>query len=309
MTRENGQRKNRLGILSNVRMPGMSGLELLRTVREEYPHLAFVMVIGVDDIGVCVQLMKEGADDYLVKPLNLKTVRLSVKRVLERKKLEAEVEKHRLRLEETVEKRTKQLRSAMRRVERTYDETQKALAANLDLKDNATSGHSQRVMKYATEIAKAMRCANEELKTIARGALLHDIGKIAIPDAILTKPGPLTTAERALMETHVRHGYDILSGIAFLEGAAEIVLMHHEWFDGTGYPQGLKGDDIPLGARIVAVAEAFDNMVSDVPYRRARTVEDAVAELRRCSGTQFDPKVVTAFLDWLETHGDPRQQP
>jgi response regulator RpfG family c-di-GMP phosphodiesterase len=290
-------------------MPGMSGLELLHTVREEYPHLAFVMVTGADDIGVCVQVMKEGADDYLVKPLNLKAVRLNVKRALERKKLEVEVEKHRLRLEETVEKQAGQLRSAMRRVERTYDETLQALAANLNLGNNATSGHPQRVMKYATEIAKEMRCTNEELKTVARGAQLHDIGKIAIPDAILTKTGPLTPAERALMETHVRHGYDMLSGIAFLEGAAEIVLTHREWFDGTGYPQGLKGDDIPLGARIVAVAEAFDVMVWNQPYSSARTFEDAVAEIRRCSGTQLDPKVVTAFLDWLEIYGDPRELP
>jgi putative nucleotidyltransferase with HDIG domain len=151
-------------------------------------------------------------------------------------------------------------------------------------------------MRYATGIAKAMRCANEQLKTVARGALLHDIGKIAIPDAILTKSGPLTTAERALMETHVRHGYDILRGIAFLEGAAEIVLTHHERFDGTGYPQGLLAEAIPIGARIFSVADTLDAMTSDRPYRRAMTLAVARKEISDQSGAQFDPEVVSAFF-------------
>jgi response regulator RpfG family c-di-GMP phosphodiesterase len=283
-------------VLCDVHMPGMSGLELLRRVREKHPCTASVMITGAGDVRLGVQAMKEGADDYLLKPLNLDAVLGSVSQVLSRKKLATELENRRQRIEEVAEHRTAQLRHAMLRIGQTYGETLQALAGALDLRDNETAGHSERVMAYAVEIAIAMRCSKKQLNTIARGALLHDIGKIGTPDSILMKPGPLTVEERSVMETHVGIGYGLLKNIAFLAGAAEIVLTHHERFDGTGYPQGLSGANIPQGARIFVVADTLDAMTSDRPYRRALPFAAAREEILRESGKQFDPDVVSAFL-------------
>jgi putative nucleotidyltransferase with HDIG domain len=245
---------------------------------------------------VGVQAIKEGADDYLLKPLNLNTVLASVKQVLEQKKLEAALENHHLHIEKMVKQKTAQLRQAKWRIGQTYGETLQALVGAVDLRDSETAGHSERVMAYAIEIAAAMGCSEKQLITIARGALLHDIGKIGTPDSILMKPGPLTVEERLVMETHVGVGYSLLNHIAFLADAAEIVLAHHERFDGTGYPQSLSGLGIPLGARIFAVADTLDAMTSDRPYRRALTFAAAREEIMRESGRQFDPEVVSAFL-------------
>jgi len=283
-------------IISDLRMPGMSGLELLEEAHKKCPHLAFLIGTGVDEVRVGVQAMKQGAADYLLKPFQLDAVVASLQRALEKKRLEIELENYRRHLEEMVEQRTKQLHAAMKRIELTYDETLEALGAALDLRDNETAGHSQRVTRYCLEMAKARGCSDEQLKEIARGSYLHDIGKIGIPDAILLKPGKLTEEERAVMEAHARIGYDLVSRIAFLAGASEIVLTHQERYDGTGYPQGLIGAEIPLGARIFAVADTLDAMTSDRPYRRALPFSAAREEIVRESGRQFDPDGVHAFL-------------
>jgi cyclic di-GMP phosphodiesterase len=283
-------------IISDLNMPGISGLELLENARKQHPHSAFLMVTGVDDIRVAIQAMKQGADDYLVKPFQFDVVLASVRRALERKDLEKQLENYRHNLEEMVEQRTRQFQAAMKRIEMTYDETLEALGAALDLRDNETAGHSQRVSRYCIEMAKAMAVESERLKHIERGSYLHDIGKIGIPDAILLKPGKLTPEEKQIMESHARIGYNLVSRIAFLAPAAEIVLTHQERFDGTGYPQGLLGEEIPLGSRIFAVADTLDAMTSDRPYRRALPFATARAEVERESGRQFDPEVVKVFL-------------
>jgi len=283
-------------VISDLRMPRTSGLELLKGVREKHSQVAFLMATAVDDVRVGIQAMKAGADDYLVKPFQLEAVLAALNRAIERKRLEQEVENYRQGLEQMVAQRTRQLQVAITLVEQTYDDTLEALSGALDLRDNETAGHSRRVTRYCLEIAKAMGCSSEQLKTIARGAYLHDIGKIGIPDAILLKPGKLTEEERAIMETHVRIGYELVCRIALLAGSAEIVLTHHERYNGTGYPQGLLGDEIPLSARIFAVADALDAMTSDRPYRRARPSSAAREEVIRESGRQFDPKVVKGFL-------------
>ncbi len=283
-------------IISDLRMPGTSGLVLLEEARKKYPRLAFLMATAEDDIRLGIEAMKQGAADYLVKPFELEGVVASLGRALEKKRLEIELENYRERLERMVEQRTKQLQGAMKRVELTYDETLEALAAALDLRDNETAGHSRRVTRNCLEMAKAMGCTGEQLKQMARGAHLHDIGKIGIPDAILLKPGKLTTEEWEVMESHARTGYELVSRIAFLAPAAEIVLTHQERYDGTGYPQGLTGEEIPLGARIFAVADTLDAMTTDRPYRRALPFSAAREEIMRCSGRQFDPEVVRVFL-------------
>ncbi|MBZ5513569.1 MAG: response regulator [Acidobacteriia bacterium] len=294
-------------VISDLRMQGISGMALLEEVRTKYPHTAFMVATGVDDIKVSIEAMKKGACDYLVKPIQLEGVVASVERALEKKRMAIELENYRRNLEFMVEQRTRQLQSAMRRVELTYDETLEALGAALDLRDTETAGHSERVSRYALEMGKAMGCTSDQLKQIRRGSYLHDIGKIGIPDSILLKEGKLTAEETNAMQCHVRIGYNIVCRIAFLAGAAEIVLTHHERFDGTGYPQGLVGAEIPLGARIFAVADTLDAMTSDRPYRRALSFVAAREEVRRCGGTQFDPKVAKAFLSielgtWMNIH-------
>lgn len=287
-------------VVSDLKMPGMTGLGLLAEAQKRFPHLAFVIATGEDDIRVAVEAMKHGADDYLVKPFNLDAAVESLRRALQKKFMEAELERYRHHLEEMVEERTQQLQIAMKRIERAYDDTLEALGAALDLRDTETAGHSRRVSLYCLEIARAMGCTNEQLKTIARGSYLHDIGKIGIPDAVLLKQGKLTTEEMTVMQTHVRIGYELLSRIPFLSSASEIVLAHQERYDGAGYPQGLMGEEIPLGARIFAVADTLDAMTSDRPYRQALPFQTAREEVIRESGKQFDPDVVRVFLSFPE---------
>ena len=192
--------------------------------------------------------------------------------------------------------RTEMLRQAMQDLEHSYDITLEALGDALDLKDAETEGHSKRVTAYTIALARAMGLGPDEIKTIARGAFLHDIGKMAIPDQILLKPGPLTEPEQEIMREHCTRGYHILRKIPFLRGSAEIVFSHQERFDGTGYPTALRGAEIPIGSRIFAVADTLDAITSDRPYRPAGSFDKARAEILRCSGTQFDPAVVETFL-------------
>ena len=299
-------------LISDLRMPGISGLTLLETARTKYPWMSFLIATGVDNVRVGVDAMKQGADDYILKPFRLETVALAVDRALEKKRLELEVQAYRERLEDMVQERTEQLQAAVKSIQQTYDEIQeiynetlKALGDALALKDNETREHTGRVALYSLEIAKAANCTPQQVVQILRGSYLHDIGKIGIPDAILTKPGKLTPEEVVVMRTHSRIGYELVSHIPFLAPAAEIVLTHQESYDGTGYPQGLKGEAIPLGARIFAVADTLDAMTSDRPYRRALPWSVAYDEIRRESGEQFDPQVVQAFFtippeDWEE---------
>ena len=250
------QREEFHAVISDLHMPGIDGLKLLTEVRRRYPHMPFLVITVVDDVDVGVQAMRLGADDYLVKPFFESAVLASLGNALHRRQLEREVENYRQNLERMVAERTRQL-------ERSYEDTLQALGAAIDLRDNETAGHSQRVCRYSLEIARTMGWSNEQLRSLARGAYLHDIGKLGIPDGILHKPGPLTADERKVMQQHVQIGFDLVKGIPFLADAAEIILMHHEQYDGGGYPRGLKGEQILLGARIFAVADTLDAITSD----------------------------------------------
>jgi len=283
-------------VISDLQMPGMSGMDLLQNVRRRYPQVAFLVATGVEEIRVGVQAMQQGADDYLVKPFDVDVVVASLHRALHRKHLEREVENYRLHLEEMVAERTLQLQSALRKTERSYENTLEALGAAIDLRDSPTAGHSSRVFRYSMEIAKAMGGAEAQLRSIAMGAWLHDIGKLAIPDRILLKPGPLAEDEWEIMRRHARIGYDLVKSISFLADAAEIVLTHHERYDGSGYPQGLAAEQIPLGARIFAVADTLDAMTSDRPYRAALPFDAAREEIKRGSGILYDPAIADVFL-------------
>jgi response regulator RpfG family c-di-GMP phosphodiesterase len=283
-------------VISDLRMPGISGMDLLVEVRQSYPHLAFLMVTAEDGTRVGVRAMQLGADDYLLKPFDADVVLGSLYRALHKRKLEREVMEYRLRLEEMVCERTEQLQSALRETERSYEDTLEALGAAIDLRDSPTAGHSRRVFLYSMELARSIGGLEQQLRTMAMGAWLHDIGKLAIPDRILLKPGPLLDHEWQVMRRHARIGYELVKSISFLAGAAEIVLTHHERFDGSGYPQGLRAEEIPFGARIFAVADTLDAMTSDRPYRAALPLQSARDVIERGSGTLFDPLVAAAFL-------------
>ena len=283
-------------VISDLQMPGLTGLELLAETRRLFPHIAFLVTTGVDDVDVGVEAMRNGADDYLVKPLRENAVVASLQRALHKRQLEQQVENYRQHLEEMVTERTGQLRAALEQVERSYEDTLRALGAAIDLRDSETAGHSQRVCRYSLEIARALGWPEPELGSLARGAYLHDIGKLGIPDGILLKPGPLTSEEHQLMQQHVQIGFTLVKDIPFLADAADVVLMHHERFDGGGYPHGLKGEQILPGARVFAVADTLDAITSDRPYHRASSFDSARATIRHLAGTQFDTHVVSVFL-------------
>ena len=290
------QREQFDAVISDLCMPGIGGMEVLAEARRRDPHVAFVVTTGVDDVEVGVQAMRSGADDYLVKPLMESVVLASLERALHRRELEQQLENYHHHLEQMVAERTAQVQTALQQIERSYEDTLQALGAAIDLRDNETAGHSQRVCRYSLEIARAMEWPGKDLENLARGAYLHDIGKLGIPDGILLKPGPLTPDERSVMQQHVQIGFDIVKGIPFLSDAAEIILMHHERFDGGGYPRRIKGEEILPAARIFAVADTLDAITSDRPYRRASPFEGARETIRQLSGSQFDPEVVRVFL-------------
>jgi putative nucleotidyltransferase with HDIG domain len=283
-------------VLADLHMPYLSGMQLLREVRPRYPGLAFLVVTGEDDVRVGIEAIKNGADDYLVKPLQSDVVLESLHRALEKKRLEQQLEKYKQQLERMVEERTEQLQAALGQLERNYGDTLRVLGAAIDLRDSPTAGHSHRVALYSLRIAAELGLSEQELKTLSIGASLHDIGKLAIPDSILLKPGALSEEEWHIMRSHVQIGYDLVKGIPFLAEAAEIVLAHHERSDGTGYPRGLKGMEIPVGARIFAVLDTVDAMTSDRPYRSALSFREAYEEIRRWSGIRYDPQVCDCFL-------------
>jgi putative nucleotidyltransferase with HDIG domain len=291
-------------MLSDMMMPVMDGEALLAATKERFPDIPVVMVTAMHDISIALNAIRNGAYDYLLKPFDREQLLATVRRALENRRLKLENRKYQTELESLVTARTEQVRQALASLERSYDITLEALGNALDLKDAETEGHSKRVTAFTIAIARAMGISGDQIRVIARGAFLHDIGKMAIPDAILRKPGALDPEEVAVMREHAYRGYQILRRIPFLTEASEIVYAHQEKFDGTGYPRGLKGEQIPLGARIFSVADTLDAMTSNRPYRAAQPLSAARAEIDKWSGRQFDPQVVKVFLEMPENIWD-----
>jgi putative nucleotidyltransferase with HDIG domain len=288
-------------MLSDLMMAELDGIALLERSKEKFPDMPVIMVTAVHDISVALAAIRNGAYDYLLKPFEREQLLAMVRRALEHRRLKLENRAYQSNLESLVAARTEQLRHAMTDLERSYDITLEALGDALDLKDAETEGHSKRVTAFTIAIARALGLSGEKIRVIARGAFLHDIGKMAIPDAILRKPGALTPEEKQIMQEHCFRGYQMLKKIPFLAEASEIVYSHQEKYDGTGYPRGLKGEEIPLGARIFSIADTLDAITSDRPYRAAQPISVAREEVKRFSGRQFDPEVVRIFLDMPDT--------
>jgi putative nucleotidyltransferase with HDIG domain len=282
-------------VLTDIVMRDGNGIAMLECIRAQQPNLPVVVVTAIHDISVAIDSMRRGAYDYLLKPFEREHLASTVERALDHRQALQESHNYQQSLE-LVRARTEMLRQAMEDLEHSYDVTLEALGDALDLKDSETEGHSKRVTAYTIALARAMGVAPAEIKVIARGAFLHDIGKMAIPDEILRKPGTLNPDEMGVMRDHCTRGYHMLRKIPFLAEAAEIVFSHQEHYDGNGYPSRLRGAEIPIGARMFAVADALDAITSDRPYRRARNFDVAREEILRCSGTQFDPGVVEVFL-------------
>ncbi len=283
-------------VLSDVMMPDVDGLSLLDSIGTEFPVTPVVMFTAVHDIHVATNAFRRGAIDYLLKPFERGQLLSVVTRGLEHGRVKRQNHTYLQNLEEVVHARTSRLRATMQDLERSYDITLEAMGEALDLRDAETEGHSRRVTAYTIALAREIGVGTEELRVIARGAFLHDIGKIATPDSILLKPGKLDDEEMAIMREHCQRGYDMVRKIPFLQEASEIVLSHQERFDGSGYPRSLSGAEIPLGARIFAIADTLDAITSDRPYRKGRSFSEAVEEIARCKGGQFDPAIVEVFM-------------
>ena len=283
-------------VVIDLRMPIMDGRELLHAVREEDPDAAVIVLTGAADVKTAIACLKQGAYDFIMKPVDIDELLLAVERAFERRQLLLERRHYQEMLERRVQEATRDLEAAYRQLQDTYRATLEALGSALDTRDVGTEAHSRRVHGYALGAARAYGLPESALTDLAHGVLLHDIGKIGIPDAILLKPGRLTAEEWVIMRRHPEIGARLIRDIPFLQGAIPVVRHHHERWDGTGYPDGLRGGEIPLGARIFAVVDAFDAMTFDRPYSRAISFEAARAELRRSAGTHFDPAVVEAFM-------------
>lgn len=267
-------------VLSDIFMPGMNGFDLLRQIRERAPETPVILITGYGNIEMVREALKQGASDFITKPYNIHEIPIMIERNLTRHSL-----------------LTNQARQYEDAVQKSYRATLDALLAALDTRDTETEGHSERVAAYTMAMANRLNLSAEELTNIERGALLHDIGKIGVPDSILYKPGPLTPEEWEIMKQHPVIGYRMCMKIDALRPAAPIVLHHHERWDGQGYPYGLAGEAIPLGARIFAIADTLDAMTSDRPYRKALSFAEAREEIIRCAGKQFDPEMVKLFLE------------
>jgi putative nucleotidyltransferase with HDIG domain len=294
-------------VVSDITMPGMSGLEMIPHVKSMRPNTVVVMISGMQTVESAIEALRLGAFDYVMKPFDLRQVEAVVKRALDHQELIVAKQRYEDHLQELVEQRTAELDQALNSLEDAYRSTLRALTAALETRDLETHGHSERVVTYSLRLGREYGLDSHRTKALEFGSLLHDIGKIGVPDSILRKPAKLTDDEWVLMRQHPVHGQQILRGIEFLEGAARVVAQHHEKWDGSGYPLGLTGEDIDVCARIFSVADAFDAITSDRVYRKGKPYEAAAQELDDWAGKQFDPKVVEAFHgvpkeDWEELH-------
>ena len=282
-------------IISDITMSGMSGLEMIPHVKVISPDTVIVMISGMQTIESAINALRLGAFDYLMKPFDLRQAEAAVERALEHHELIVAKRRYENHLEELVTQRTAELDDALGSLENAYRSTLQALTAALETRDAETHGHSERVVTFSLRLGREYGLSGPQMKALEFGSLLHDIGKIGVPDAILRKPAKLTDEEWVRMREHPVHGQQILRGIKFLEGAARVVAQHHEKWDGSGYPLGLKAEEIDICARIFSVADAFDAITSNRVYREGRSYDAAAQELDEWANRQFDPNVIEAF--------------
>ncbi len=283
----------------DLHMPHLKGTKLMEHIRDRDGLIEIILLTAEDDTATAVEAMRRGAADYLLKPVSMRGMEMSVARALEHHELVVENAAYKKRLEDLVAERTQALNRALMLLSNVHTATLDTLATALDFRDQATFGHSRRMATLTVGIAREMGISGDPLVQIEHGALLHDIGKLRIPDGILWHPGQLSPEQWAVMRKHPEYGFEFLNRIEILQGAAVLVLCHHEKFDGTGYPRGLRGTEIPLEARIFSIIDAVDAMIYDRPYHGAIPFEEARENIRRGAGSHFDPVIVDRVLDHL----------
>lgn len=288
-------------MISDINMEGMTGVELLRVALERYPDLAVIMVTGVDDRETAIDTLEMGAYGYITKPFHLNELVINITNALRRRHLEIEHRKHQEELEMLVEARTRELF-------KSREESIHILSKAAEFRDNETAKHTIRMGQYSHQLARLVGLPEVLCKKIRDAAPLHDVGKIGISDSILLKPGQLTAEEFEIMKTHSEIGYRILSESTsdILRLGAEIALTHHEKYNGTGYPQNLVAEDIPITGRIAAVCDVFDALTSDRVYKKAIPLSEALEIMRQGRGSHFDPRVVDLFIGQVDIFADIR---
>jgi len=283
-------------MIVDVKMPETDGVELLKKVKAMHPKMTVIMITAYPEIDMVVEVLRIGAYDFIIKPFNLDLVVFAVQKALDKKRLEEEIEAYDHHLKELVEERTAKLRQACLMLKKAHLDSVKALAEAIEAKDPYIRGHSDRVREKSLRIAKKLGFSEKRLESLQFGALLHDIGKIGIKDEVLQKQGPLSPDEYQHVREHPLIGVKIAEGIDFFKDKISMIRHHHEHFDGQGYPDGLAGKDIPLEARVISVPDVFDAMSHPRPYRGAIPLENALAELEKEKGKQFDPQIVEIFI-------------
>ena len=308
-------------VVTDQRMPSMSGVDFLSAVRDQHADVVRIMLTGYTEMNIAVEAINKGEIYRLItKPWNDDELRATLRQAFDHHDLKTEIKRLNTvareqnfklqdmnrNLEGKVRQRTKQLALKNQELSTAYIQTIRALAEAIDAKDHYTRGHSERVAVYASRMARRMNMRKELVERVYFSGLLHDVGKIGIPDAIITKPSRLSKEEYLEMQKHPEIGAKILEPVQFLKHIIPCVRHHHEWFDGSssGYPMRLAGDQIPQPSRVIVVADTVEAMTSDRPYRKALPLEVVVRELHKYSGTQFDPKCVEACLSLLEDEGD-----
>ena len=296
-------------VLADMNMPGESGLSLIGDLLKEDPDLATIMVTGEDDTRLAEAATELGAYGYIIKPFQANEIVIDVANAVRRRTLEIESRDHRRKLESMVKERTADLWKAIQELEQARDdlrasqaETVERLSIAAEFRDDETARHIQRMSQYCGLLARKVIDDPEDAELVRLASVMHDVGKIGIPDGILLKPGKLTPDEYEQMKEHAAYGHRILSGGSsrLLEVAATIALTHHERWDGAGYPHGISGDDIPIEGRIAAIADVFDAITTDRVYRRAFSLGEALTIMRDGKGAQFDPTLVDAFFDIID---------
>lgn len=283
-------------ILCDVKMPGESGIDFIRYALSEYPDTAVIMISAEDDPEIAETALEMGAYGYIIKPFKPTEVRINVSNALRRRKLEIDNRTHRENLEQIVEQRTSEVQETLGKLQKSMEGVVKAMAMTVETRDPYTAGHQHRVTDLSCAIAQEMGLSEEQIYGLRMAGDIHDLGKISIPAEILAKPTHLTDIEFSLIKTHPQAGFDILKDIEFPWPVARIVIQHHEKMDGSGYPNGLSGEDILIEARILTVADVVEAMASHRPYRPGLGIDAALEEISRNKGVLYDPDVADACL-------------
>lgn len=298
-------------VISDIKMPEVTGVEILEHVKSQYAIVPVIMLTGFNDINLAIDVMKKGAFDYLMKPVKKEDLLSVIQKafahaelLIKNKRLQAENDEYRQFLEQKVAARTQALNEKAIELEKAYDTLKSinlrfvnVLAETIEAKDHYTRGHCNRMRDMCVHMGRIIGLPPAEIEAIEYASLLHDLGKIGVREAVLNKEGPLNESENEHMRSHTLVGEKILKGIPNMDEVTSLVVAHHEYFDGTGYPRQLKGDAIPLGARIIAVIDLFDAMHTTRPYRKGLPLEIIFKEMMRVAGTQLDPEIVTLFID------------